>query len=53
MMVVSIFAGEITSDVLRVITVARSKTLGPFSPSFNVQDVLLEGLEKVSSTFYS
>ncbi|XP_046394008.1 uncharacterized protein LOC124161840 isoform X2 [Ischnura elegans] len=39
--------GEITSDVLRVITVARSKTLGPFSPSFNVQDVLLEGLEKV------
>ncbi|KAF4530078.1 hypothetical protein B566_EDAN001334 [Ephemera danica] len=26
---------------------ARSKTLGPFSPSFNVQNVLLEGLLKV------
>ncbi|XP_071452365.1 1-acylglycerol-3-phosphate O-acyltransferase Pnpla3-like [Hetaerina americana] len=39
--------GEITSDVLRVVTEARSKTLGPFSPSFNVQNVLLEGLEKV------
>lgn len=39
--------GEITSDVLRVITEARSRTLGPFSPSFNVQAVLLEGLEKV------
>ncbi|KAG8230280.1 hypothetical protein J437_LFUL009453 [Ladona fulva] len=39
--------GEITSDVLRVVTEARSKTLGPFSPSFNVQNILLEGLQKV------
>ncbi|XP_059482642.1 1-acylglycerol-3-phosphate O-acyltransferase Pnpla3-like isoform X2 [Neocloeon triangulifer] len=39
--------GEITSDVLRVVSEARGKTLGPFSPSFNVQNILLEGLAKV------
>lgn len=34
------------SDVLRVIRDARKKTLGPFSPSFDVQALLREGLEK-------
>ncbi|XP_011555038.3 uncharacterized protein LOC105386219 [Plutella xylostella] len=38
--------GEITSDVLRVVREARAGSLGPFSPSFNVQNVLLEGMEK-------
>ncbi|XP_012268205.1 patatin-like phospholipase domain-containing protein 2 isoform X3 [Athalia rosae] len=38
--------GEITSNVLRVAREARQGTLGPFSPSFNVQDILLEGLTK-------
>ncbi|XP_026326934.1 uncharacterized protein LOC113235457 [Hyposmocoma kahamanoa] len=38
--------GEITSDVLRVVREARAGSLGPFSPSFNIQNVLLEGLEK-------
>lgn len=40
------FAGDFTSDVLRVATEARSRSLGPFHPSFNVQKLLLEGLEK-------
>lgn len=35
-----------TSDVLRVVNEARSRSLGPLSPSFNIQNVLLEGLEK-------
>ncbi|XP_049791047.1 patanin-like phospholipase domain-containing protein atgl-1 isoform X1 [Schistocerca nitens] len=39
--------GEITTDVLRVVQEARKKTLGPFNPSFNVQNLLLEGLDKV------
>ncbi|CAB3372133.1 Hypothetical predicted protein [Cloeon dipterum] len=38
---------EITNDVLRVVSEARSRTLGPFSPTFNVQNILLEGLCKV------
>lgn len=38
--------GDITSDVLRVALEARSRSLGPFSPSFNIQTLLLEGLEK-------
>ncbi|GBP07529.1 Patatin-like phospholipase domain-containing protein 2 [Eumeta japonica] len=37
---------EITSDVLRVVREARAGSLGPFSPSFNIQNVLLEGLQK-------
>lgn len=45
------FSGEITSDVLRVVYEARNKTLGPFSPSFNVQNILLEGLSKVTNPF--
>lgn len=36
----------ITSDVLNLVCLARKRTLGPFSPSFNVQDVLSEGLRK-------
>jgi hypothetical protein len=40
-------SGEILSSVLRVVGEARQRTLGPFSPSFNIQNLLLEGLEKV------
>ncbi|XP_053995902.1 1-acylglycerol-3-phosphate O-acyltransferase Pnpla3 isoform X1 [Hylaeus anthracinus] len=38
--------GEITSNLLRVAREARQRTLGPFSPSFNVQKILLESLQK-------
>nr|AEJ33048.1 adipose triglyceride lipase [Manduca sexta] len=38
--------GEITTDVLRVVREARAGSLGPFSPSFNIQNVLLEGMQK-------
>ncbi|CAG9819778.1 unnamed protein product [Phaedon cochleariae] len=38
--------GEMTSDVLRVTTEARSRSLGAFSPSFNINSLLLENLEK-------
>lgn len=40
------FAGEMTSDVFRIINEARSHSLGPFSPSFDIQKCLLEGLTK-------
>uniref|UniRef100_A0A0A9W8S5 triacylglycerol lipase n=1 Tax=Lygus hesperus TaxID=30085 RepID=A0A0A9W8S5_LYGHE len=39
--------GDVVSDVLNLIREARLRTLGPFSPSFHVQEVLLEGLSKV------
>ncbi|XP_021961349.1 1-acylglycerol-3-phosphate O-acyltransferase Pnpla3 isoform X2 [Folsomia candida] len=39
--------GQITKDVLRIATLARAKTLGPFSPSFNIQKILKDGLEKI------
>ncbi|KAL0103302.1 hypothetical protein PUN28_017528 [Cardiocondyla obscurior] len=38
--------GEMTSNVLRVAGEARQRTLGPFSPSFNVQEILLDSLRK-------
>ncbi|XP_011694955.1 PREDICTED: patatin-like phospholipase domain-containing protein 3 isoform X2 [Wasmannia auropunctata] len=38
--------GEMTSNVLRVAREARQRTLGPFSPSFNVQEILLSSLRK-------
>lgn len=38
--------GDMTSDVLRVTTDARSRSLGAFSPSFNINKLLLENLEK-------
>ncbi|XP_060800813.1 uncharacterized protein LOC106132167 [Amyelois transitella] len=38
--------GELTSDVLRVVGEARAGSLGPFSPSFSIQNVLLEGMDK-------
>lgn len=44
---VFLVAGEITSNVMRVVREARQYALGPFSPSCNVQSILLEGLEKV------
>lgn len=43
---INVFLGEITSDVLRVVSEARAGSLGPFSPSFNIQNVLLEGMQK-------
>ncbi|CAG9563383.1 unnamed protein product [Danaus chrysippus] len=38
--------GEITSDVLRVVSEARAGSLGPFSPSFSIQNVLLDSMQK-------
>jgi hypothetical protein len=38
----------VTSDVLRVAAIARKKTLGPFSPTFNITKILRGGLEEVS-----
>ncbi|KAL6426109.1 hypothetical protein ACFW04_008996 [Cataglyphis niger] len=38
--------GEMTSNVLRLAGEARQHTLGPFSPSFDVQHFLLENLRK-------
>ncbi|XP_045487959.1 uncharacterized protein LOC110998337 [Pieris rapae] len=42
--------GEITSDVLRIVGEARAGSLGPFSPSFNIQNVLLESMERYLPT---
>ncbi len=42
----SYFSGEMTSDFFRIVNEARSHSLGPFSPSFNIQTCLLEGLQK-------
>ncbi|XP_068218686.1 patatin-like phospholipase domain-containing protein 2 isoform X4 [Palaemon carinicauda] len=39
--------GTITSSVLKTATEARSRTLGPFSPTFNVEKLLREGLFSV------
>lgn len=39
-------SGEMTSDFFRVVNEARSHSLGPFSPRFNIQTCLLEGLQK-------
>ncbi|XP_064542150.1 1-acylglycerol-3-phosphate O-acyltransferase Pnpla3-like [Drosophila montana] len=38
--------GSMTSDFFRVVNEARRHSLGPFSPSFNIQTCLLEGLQK-------
>lgn len=38
--------GAMTSDFFRVVNEARSHSLGPFSPRFNIQTCLLEGLQK-------
>ncbi|XP_044747862.1 patatin-like phospholipase domain-containing protein 2 isoform X2 [Coccinella septempunctata] len=38
--------GDLTSNVLRAATEARKKSLGPLSPSYNINNLLLEGLEK-------
>nr|CAH7734810.1 unnamed protein product [Callosobruchus chinensis] len=38
--------GDMTSDVLRVCAEARKRSLGAFSPSFNINRLLLENLEK-------
>lgn len=39
-------AGEMTLDFFRVVNEVRSHSLGPFSPSFNIQTCLLEGMQK-------
>lgn len=39
--------GEVASDMLSLIREARRRTLGPFSPSFNVQEFLHDKLNKV------
>ena len=39
--------GEMTSNILRIATEARALTLGPFSPSFKVNQIVKEGLEKL------
>ncbi|KAK8389913.1 hypothetical protein O3P69_012841 [Scylla paramamosain] len=39
--------GTITSSVLKTATEARKHTLGPFSPTFNVEKLLREGLLSV------
>ncbi|XP_008547694.1 1-acylglycerol-3-phosphate O-acyltransferase Pnpla3 [Microplitis demolitor] len=38
--------GLYTSDLLKLSKEARRKTLGPFSPTFNLQAILLESLQK-------
>lgn len=35
-----------TSDFFRIVNEARSHSLGPFSPSFNIQTCLLEGMSR-------
>lgn len=42
----SSFSGEMTSDFFRIVGEARSHSLGPFSPSFDIQTCLLEGMSK-------
>jgi patatin-like phospholipase domain-containing protein 2 len=36
----------IASEFFKIVTDARSHPLGPFSPSFNIQTMLLDGLER-------
>ena len=38
-----------TSQVLKIATEARKCTLGPFSPSFNINRILAEGLQDILS----
>lgn len=38
--------GDLTSNVLRAATEARKRSLGPLSPSYNINNLLREGLEK-------
>ena len=39
--------GDMTSQVLKIATEARKCTLGPFSPSFNINQILLDGLQNI------
>jgi len=39
--------GEMTSNVLKIATEARKRTLGPFSPSFNITQIIADGLIKM------
>lgn len=38
--------GEMTSNLLKMAEDARQRTLGPFSPSFNVHAILMDNLQK-------
>ncbi|XP_051169120.1 1-acylglycerol-3-phosphate O-acyltransferase Pnpla3 isoform X2 [Leptopilina boulardi] len=38
--------GEMTSNLLKMAEDTRQRTLGPFSPSFNVHAILMDNLEK-------
>ncbi|XP_019869560.1 patatin-like phospholipase domain-containing protein 2 isoform X2 [Aethina tumida] len=38
--------GDVTSNILSVAIEARKKSLGPFNPTFNVHNLLRDGLEK-------
>jgi len=39
--------GEMTSQVLKIATEARKCTLGPFSPYFNITQIICDGLTKM------
>lgn len=39
-------AGESTSEILQVAIKARSRALGPFHPSFDVNKIIYDGLVK-------
>ncbi|XP_076311878.1 patatin-like phospholipase domain-containing protein 2 [Tachypleus tridentatus] len=39
--------GESTTDVLKIVTKARSRALGPFHPGFNINTILYDGLVKM------
>ncbi|CAG2057332.1 unnamed protein product, partial [Timema podura] len=39
-------SSELTTNILRVVQEARTKTLGPFSPSFSIHNIIRDGLEK-------
>lgn len=44
---IRIRAGDITNQILQIAIRARSRVLGPFSPSFNIDTMIREGLQKV------
>ena len=45
--ILEIFLGEMTSQVLKIATEARKCTLGPFSPYFNINQILADGLHEI------
>ena len=49
--ILCLLSGEMASNVLRLAKEARQRALGPFSPSFNVQEILIESLQKVGKQY--